>query len=196
MRGDHAQGACEPCSAQRGGDAHALEPRRCDLGPVGGVEICLGGPAAEGASAVRGSAVRAARSGARGAQVGVHMQRPMQQAGDAFRGRRLAARGGGIDSGGSIWGLVGAGRRPEVQAQRPVQPVRRPRRGPVGRVRSGQGGACAAAAAARSVVGARRGPRPRRERWRRAPARARGVPTHGPGQRLRTARRPDGARLG
>lgn len=56
-------------------------------------------------------------------QAGV--QRPLQQAGgDRFGGRRLLARGGGIDSTGSLWGLVGEGRRPEVQAQRPVQPVR------------------------------------------------------------------------
>lgn len=60
-------------------------------------------------------------------QVGVHMQRPMRQAGgDVFGGRRLLARGGGIDSAGSMWGLVGQGRKPEAQQQRPVQPVRPP----------------------------------------------------------------------
>lgn len=59
-------------------------------------------------------------------QVGVHAQRPMQQAGG---GRRLLARGGGIDSGGSTWGLVGQGRKPETQPQRPVQPVRTPAAG-------------------------------------------------------------------
>ena len=53
----------------------------------------------------------------------MHAQRPMQQAGG---GRRLLARGGGIDSGGSTWGLVGQGRKPETQPQRPVQPVRMP----------------------------------------------------------------------
>ena len=58
-------------------------------------------------------------------QVGVHMQRPMQQAGGGRR--RLLARGGGIDSGGSTWGLVSQGRKPETQPQRPVQPVRRAR---------------------------------------------------------------------
>ncbi len=56
------------------------------------------------------------------------MQRPMRQAGgDVFGGRRLLARGGGIDSAGSMWGLVGQGRKPEAQQQRPVQPVRPPR---------------------------------------------------------------------
>lgn len=55
------------------------------------------------------------------------MQRPMRQAGgDVFGGRRLLARGGGIDSAGSMWGLVGQGRKPEAQQQRPVQPVRPP----------------------------------------------------------------------
>ena len=55
------------------------------------------------------------------------MQRPMRQAGgDVFGGRRLLARGGGIDSAGSTWGLVGQGRKPEAQQQRSVQPVRPP----------------------------------------------------------------------
>ncbi|KAK9831480.1 hypothetical protein WJX81_000249 [Elliptochloris bilobata] len=84
-----------------------------------------GGEAAQGGATKMSEAERAAYR-----QVGVHMQRPMQQAGGGMFGgrRRLLARGGGIDSvgsinsGGSMWGLVAQGRKPEAQPQRPVQP--------------------------------------------------------------------------
>lgn len=64
-------------------------------------------------------------TGRRARQAGVQ-QRPMRQAGaDMFGGaRRLLGRASSIDSGSSTWGLVGQGRKPEAQAQRPVQPVR------------------------------------------------------------------------
>jgi len=117
------------------------------------------------------------------------MQRPMQQAGDAFRGRRLAARGGGIDSGGSIWGLVGAGRRPEVQAQRPVQPVRRPRRAPsCAGMRGCRHGALGAWGAPRAGAGRPAASRSARARARRADGRVRPAPRTAPTPAARAPR--------